>query len=81
MAELLHQKFNAKSNTNEQNQIEEIKEDDLESLINLGCIIDEIKIGDKTFKMKSLNASERFDLSKSLNAFPTLAFFRFLSSS
>jgi hypothetical protein len=45
---------------------EVMPEDDLRSLIELGCIRDKIKIGELTFVMKSLSASEQMSLAKSV---------------
>jgi hypothetical protein len=43
---------------------------DLRSLIELGCIKEEIKIGEMTFILRTLNASEKFDLASILGDNP-----------
>jgi hypothetical protein len=41
-------------------------EADLKSLIELGCIRDEVQIGQLTFSMRSLNAAEKLELAGSM---------------
>lgn len=45
-------------------QKEQISVDDLQSLIELGCVKEEVVIGNLTFRMRSLNATERMELAK-----------------
>jgi hypothetical protein len=42
--------------------------DDLKSLIELGCIEDDVTIGDKVFRLKTLNLVDRIRLSSMLSA-------------
>lgn len=48
------------------------QESDLQSLIELGCIKDNITLGTLQFRMRSLNATERLDLAKFLGDNPSV---------
>lgn len=59
MSPLEHKSFKSMNTTQEKPQN---SNDDLRSLIELGCIIDSISIGGKTFELKTMNAFERMQL-------------------
>jgi hypothetical protein len=61
MIEMKHKSFGAVG-TPEFKQ--ELSENDLQSLIELGCIYEDVKIGNKNFLMRTLNASEKLYLAK-----------------
>lgn len=66
MVELRHKSFGSSMGTITQKpevQLEQ-KECDLKSLIELGCVKDSIKLGEFTFQLRSLNATERFNLAQ-----------------
>jgi hypothetical protein len=60
--------FNSKLGTIGAKELKEevvpMKKNDLLSLIELGCLKQSVKIGDKTFVIRSLNTSERMYLSE-----------------
>lgn len=62
--ELRHSSFGAVSSGQKQEtDLKQNKLNDLQSLIELGCVKDSIKLGDFEFQLKTLNASERLSLS------------------
>ena len=67
MAEIKHPTFgvgNTKQEVPEQTEPARLAEDDLKSLIELGCLREEFLVGEKKFVIKTLNASERLQVSK-----------------
>lgn len=50
-----------------QEDVEPIAPADLQSLIELGCIKEEVKVGTFVFVLRSLSASERMSLAKEFN--------------
>lgn len=68
MVELKHNVFGSTGTQPAQQQVEDSSEKkpmanlDLRSLIELGCVKDELVIGDMTFRMRSLNVSERREI-------------------
>lgn len=70
--ELRHKSFGAVG-TPQQPQLEQEQThvDDLQSLIELGCIKDIIQLGSLSFQMRSLNATERVELGKFLGDSPS----------
>jgi hypothetical protein len=69
MPEMKHSVFGTSgvpSVPKEPEQKENVSLNDLQSLVELGCVRDEIKIGEKTFGLRSLNITERKDLSEFL---------------
>jgi hypothetical protein len=73
--ELKHKTFGSVSNDQsdqpEQAEQKSMPQDDLEALIELGCIKEKVTIGQLTFVLRSLNATERLDLAKMLGDSPT----------
>ena len=69
MVELRHKSFGAVG-TQQPEQKEKMPVSDLQSLIELGCIRDSITLGDLTFELRSLNATERINLAKFLGDKP-----------
>lgn len=69
MTELKHSTFGTVSTQKKEEKF--MNTNDLQSLIELGCIRDNVKIGDKVFGMRSLNAMERLELSKFIGKDPT----------
>jgi len=69
MAEVKHGTFGVAgmAKTVEKPKMSEI---DLKSLIELGCVKEEIKIGTMVFVMRTLNATEKFDLASVLGDNP-----------
>jgi hypothetical protein len=74
MAELYHGTFGASGGKREQPAPEiqkpKMSDIDLKSLIELGCIRDDIAIGDIVFTMRSLNISERLEMLSFLGTDP-----------
>ena len=70
MVELRHKTFGAVSSAPLAPEVKDSVVNDLQSLIELGCVKDSIKLGDLEFTLRSLNASERIDLSKFLGDTP-----------
>lgn len=66
--EIKHKTFGSVSSEPE---VKQMAQPDLRSLIELGCIKDETEIGGMVFRMRSLNASERFELAERLGSDPT----------
>ena len=70
--ELKHKTFGSVSNDRpERTEDKVMPQDDLKNLIELGCIKEEITIGNLTFVLRSLNASERLELAKLIGESPT----------
>jgi len=70
--ELKHKTFGSVSNDQpEQAEKKVMPQDDLEALIELGCIKEEVTIGKLTFVLRSLNATERMELARMLTDTPT----------
>lgn len=64
MTELKHSVFGSNMNKIQKEPELKMTVNDLHSLIELGCIHDYVKIGDKNFCLRSLNALERIELAK-----------------
>lgn len=70
--ELRHKSFGAVGTPQQQEEHKELAPvDDLQSLIELGCIKDLIQLGTLSFQMRSLNATERVELGKFLGDSPS----------
>lgn len=71
--ELRHKSFGAVGTPQQSQEVikESISTDDLQSLIELGCIKDMIQLGTLKFQLRSLNATERVELGKFLGDSPT----------
>jgi hypothetical protein len=70
--EIRHKSFGAVSTPPQQpEQKEQMSIDDLQSLIELGCIKDNLQLGKLNFQLRSLNATERIELAKFLGENPT----------
>lgn len=72
MAEMRHNSLGSISTAKKVEISEKPKmaENDLRSLIDLGCVRDSITIGNMTFTMKTLNVSERLSLTSALGENP-----------
>ena len=65
MAEIKHPTFGVGNVKVAPEQVPaKLGEDDLKSLIELGCLREEFEVGEKKFVIKTLNASERLQVSK-----------------
>lgn len=71
MPELKHSTFGTVGTTASKEPENKMNLSDLQSLIELGCIRDQVEIGGKIFSMRSLNAMERLELAKFLGEEPT----------
>lgn len=70
--ELKHKTFGSVSDgQSDQAETKAMPQNDLESLIELGCIKEEVTIGNLTFILRSLNATERIELAKLIGDNPT----------
>ncbi|MFA5048982.1 MAG: hypothetical protein WC516_08215 [Patescibacteria group bacterium] len=70
--ELRHKSFGAVSTPQQSEQKEQTPVvDDLQSLIELGCVKDKVQLGTLNFQLRSLNATERLELGKFLGDNPT----------
>lgn len=64
MTELSHEVFGSSNSQKKEDAGKDIEQDDLQSLIELGCIIDKKTIGDKIFELRSLSAIETMEITK-----------------
>jgi len=75
MPELKHSVFgtvgSSEPKVSEQKEPTRMSVDDLQSLIELGCVRDQVEINGRTFSMRTLNAMERLELAKFLGDEPT----------
>lgn len=71
MVEIRHKSFGAVGTTQQPEKKETISLNDLQSLIELGCVRDTIALGTLKFELRSLNATERVNLAKFLGETPT----------
>ena len=71
MTEISHKDFGSFNSQKEEEIKKEMPKDDLQSLIELGCIVDKKTIGDKVFELRSLNSSETIEIGKKATENPT----------
>lgn len=70
MAELKHNTFGAVGTAPQQQEPEQATMDDLQQLLELGCIKDDLTIGNMVFRLRTLNTEERFVASNYLGGEP-----------